>query len=294
VKVLVIANPIAGGGKAREQAEALESELVARGHSVEIFLTEKAGDGAERAGRIGPDVDCIVSVGGDGTLNDVINGLPDGNQVPITQLPSGTANILAHELGFPTEPRSTADLIDTGEVHHIDMGLVGDRRFLMVVSVGFDAMVTQYILKNRGGKLGYRGYVRPILEVLKDYVPAKLAVTVDDELPVACEGVIASSTRNYGGLFKIAGDARPDSGKLHVCIIEKASLKDIIQLGIAGLMRGVAKHRGVDYRTGSRVAIRAEEPAPVEIDGDYAGTTPIDIELRPGAIPILVPAAARE
>ncbi len=293
MKVLVIGNPVSGGGKARAQIEVLGQELAARGHAAEIFLTEKEGDAAGRARGVDGDVERVVVVGGDGTLNEVVNGLTDPGRVPIAQLPTGTANILAHDLGFPTKPSGTAALIDQGEVRRIDMGLIGERRFLMVVSAGFDAMVTQYIREHRTGQLGYRGYVKPVLQVIKDYVPAKLSVTVDNEPPVACEGFIASSTRNYGGFFRISDEARPDSGQLHVCIIEKASIRNIIKLGVAGLLRGFAKHPNVVYRTGRRVRVCGDEIAPVEIDGDYAGTTPIDIELLPGAIPIMVPANSK-
>ena len=292
MKVLVIGNPISGGGEARSKIEVLERELTARGHVVEVFLTQKAGDAAERAGRIEADADRLVVAGGDGTLNEVLNGLPDPGRLPIAQLPSGTANILAHELGFPTDPAGTAEMVDQGEVRHVDLGRVGARRFLMVVSAGFDALVTQHISEHRSGKLGYRGYVKPVLEVMKGYVPKTLWVSVDDEPALACEGFIASSTRNYGGLFRISDEARPDSGLLHVCLVEKASIGNIIELGIAGLLRGVAKHPGVVYRTATRLAVFSDEPVPVEIDGDYAGTTPIAVDLRPGAVPILVPAGS--
>ena len=229
-------------------------------------------------------------VGGDGTLNEVLNGLADPGRIAIAQLPTGTANILARELDFAWDPEGVVALLEQGEVLRIDMGLVGERRFLMNVTAGFDAEVTKRVREQRTGKLGFLGYVRPILDVLEDYEPPELRVMVDDDGPFVCELVVASSTRNYGGLFKVSEEARPDSGHLDVCMFTKAGLPELVRLGTAALFRGVAESEGVVYWTGTRISIDAQEPAPVQVDGDYFGTTPTRIELRPRLVPFGVPA----
>src|SRR5204862_2064920 len=100
---------------------------------VEVYLTTGGGDAKRRAGCLEADVDRLVVAGGDGTLNEVLNGPCDPSRTPIALLPMGTANVLARELGLPREPVEIAAMIDGGAIRRLDMGLVGERRFLMVV-----------------------------------------------------------------------------------------------------------------------------------------------------------------
>lgn len=289
--VLVIGNPIAGGGRARSCIDRLVSLLDARGHDVERFLTREAGEAAARAELVDDGIDRLVVVGGDGTLNEVLNGLRDPSRVPLVQLPTGTANVLAHDLGLPRDPEGTADLIDKGAVCRIDMGVAGGRRFLLMLSAGFDALVTREVRSRRTGRLGYAGYAQPILRALQGYRPPRLSVSVDDAEPVPCGLTIASSTCNYGGLFSISPSARPDSGHLDICLLPAASRRALLEIGVRSLVGGVAEQRGVIHRVGRRVSICADDPTPIEIDGDYAGTTPITAQLLPRVVPVLVPRA---
>ncbi len=287
--VLVIGNPIAGGGRAGRCIERLVSLLDARGHDVERFLTREAGEAAARAGQLDDGVERLVVVGGDGTLNEVVNGLADPSRVPLAQLPTGTANVLAHDLGLPREPEGTVDLLERGAVRRIDMGIAGQRRFLLMLSAGFDALVTREVKSQRTGRLGYAGYAEPLLRALRGYTPPTLRVSVNGGRPIPCGLAVASSTRNYGGLFSIARDAGPDTGHLDVCLLPSASRRSIVRLGLRALAGEVAEQRGVIHRVGRRVMICSDDPAPIEIDGDYAGTTPITAQLLPRVVPFLVP-----
>lgn len=289
MKLLVVGNPIAGGGRARGMIERLDGLLRERGHAVEVFLSEKAGDAGERAGRLDLDVERLVVVGGDGTLNEVLNGLHDPGRVPLVQLPAGTANILAHELELPFEPEGTAALVDDGRVRHVDMGLVGERRFLLVVSSGFDAMVTEEIRKRRSGSLGYLGYVRPIFRALRHYVPHTLRVQIDGRDPVECQLVVASNTRNYGGLFSVVDEARCDSGHLEILMWPRASTAQLFRILGRAYWRGFSGASNVVHQRGQRVRIESDEPVAVEVDGDYIGTTPVAFGLEPRRVPVVVP-----
>jgi YegS/Rv2252/BmrU family lipid kinase len=285
----VIGNPIAGGGRARSCIGRLVALLDERGHDVEAFLTREAGEAGARAELVDDEIERLVVVGGDGTLNEVVNGLRDPSRVPLVQLPTGTANVLAHDLGLPCTPEGTADLVETGAVFRIDLGLAGRRRFLLMLSAGFDALVTREVRSRRTGRLGYLGYARPILRALRDYAPPRLRVSVDGAEPLPCGLVIASSTRNYGGLFSISRTAGPDSGHLDVCLLAAKSRRSLLEIGARALAGGIAEQSDVVHRVGRGVSISADEPVPVEIDGDYAGTTPITAQLLPRVVPVLVP-----
>ena len=291
VKILVIGNPVSGGGRTRRRVARLVERLQQRGHHVELSLTQGAGDASKRAAAVNADVDRLVVAGGDGTLNEVLNGLPDPSSVPLAQLATGTANILAHELKFPYAPEAVAELVHAGPVRRLDMGLVGKRRFLMVVSCGFDAMVAREIQRTRGSKLGYVGYVAPILRVLRVYRRPRLTLQVDDGEPVQGELAIISNTRNYGGLFTVADRARSDSGHLDICVMQRATVPGLLKATVGGLTGGVSGQKGILYLTGQRISLGSDEPSPVEVDGDYYGTTPIEITMEPSVVPVVVPAS---
>jgi len=157
MRILIIGNPVAGRGRAARRITALELHLCRAGHEVEVFLTETGGDARRRASQVRDGIDRIVVVGGDGTLNEVLNGLPDPAKTPLLLLPMGTANVLARELGLPRQPEQAAGLIDRGVVRRLDMGSLGNRRFLALASAGFDAMVTQDLCTRRRGVLGFTG-----------------------------------------------------------------------------------------------------------------------------------------
>ena len=151
MRVLVIGNPVSGGGRSGRLLERLVRSLEQKGHAVDVFLTEGAGEARRRAEQLEAGADRLVVVGGDGTLNEVLNGLPDPSRIPLTQLATGTANLLAHDLRLPFSVSGMTRLLENGSVRRLDMGLARDRRFLLVVSAGFDAMVTHEVQANRSG-----------------------------------------------------------------------------------------------------------------------------------------------
>lgn len=181
-------------------------------------------------------------------------------------------------------------MVSAGPVRRLDMGLAGERRFLMVASAGFDAMVTRRIAQSRTATLGYLGYAAPILGALREYEPPRLSVQVDDRPAVEGQLVLVSNTRNYGGLFTMADLARCDSGRLDICVLRNGSLGGLARAAAAGLTGGLSRRDDIIYLTGRRIRIDSSRPVPVEIDGDHAGQTPIDIEVRPASVPVVVPA----
>ncbi len=114
MNVLIIGNSISGRGKTTQRVDKLAGMLKYNGHSVEVFLSSKPRDALIRAASIGADLQRIVIAGGDGTVNEVLNGLLDPSIVPIVHLATGTANMLARELALPTSVSETASLVDTG------------------------------------------------------------------------------------------------------------------------------------------------------------------------------------
>jgi YegS/Rv2252/BmrU family lipid kinase len=269
--------------------------LEGRGHAVECFSTrspEEAGEGVRKRESQGY-LDCIVVAGGDGTVNDVVNGLENPSRTPLAHLAYGTANMLARELRIPRDPEALASLVERGASRRIDLGRAGSRRFLLVASSGFDAMVTRAISRTRRGTLGYPGYARPILGALRSYRAPRLRVQVDGAEPLVGALAIVSNIRNYGGIFSVADRACPDSGVLDVCVFSGERALDLARYAFAAARRRVSKLPDVAYRTGRCIVIEARDPTAVQIDGDYRGTTPLTIEVDAAVVPILTPLADR-
>jgi diacylglycerol kinase (ATP) len=288
--VLVIGNPTAGRGHSQARIDRLARVLESRGHEVEVFLTQKAGDAALRAGRIGPDVERLVVAGGDGTINEILNGLPDPSRVPILHMPSGTANMLARDLNLPFRAHELAEILETGAVRWADMGIVNNRRFLLLVTCGFDARVTEVIKRDRGHTLGYRGYLLPTLRALNQYGPVDLHVSIDGTWKATGSQVMILNVRHYGGLLVFSDTAALDSGKFDVCVFQRGSVASLVRYGLAALFRMSSMLPDVMRFFGRRITIESSLPCPTEVDGDYFGTTPLGIDLLDAKVPLLVPA----
>ena len=293
MRVLVIENPAAGRSGPPRRAGALVRQLERYGHRVEWFLTARPGDARRRAGECEGRVDCIVAAGGDGTLNEVLNGLADPRRTRLVPMPLGTANMLARELAIPGDPEALAALIDAATVRHIDMGRADGTRFLGVVGVGFDAMVTQQVQRVRRGRLGYRGYVLPILRALAHYRAPRLAVHLDGGAAVECGLAIVGNLCDYGGILRVTAAARCDSGHLDACLFRSASATELVRYAASAFRGRLASDPKVLYRTARRIEIDAAAPVPVQVDGDAWGLTPVTIEVEPGAIAIAAPLGAQ-
>ncbi len=285
MNVLVIGNPIAGGGRAARKIAELGELLRAKGHAVETFLTSGAGDARTRAEALGCGVDVVVAAGGDGTLNEVLNGLHAPVTARVAFLPAGTANVTARELGLAGTCAETLRLIEEGAVRRLDIGLAGGRRFLMLASVGFDALVCAEDKKYRTGAQGVLRLVVPVLRALRHYRAPALSVSVDGAPPVAGAMVIVSKTPHYGGYFTVAREARCDSGTFEVTVFVRGSRRALLGYAL-GALRGTLDARpDVRRLRGARVEVCSAEPAWVELDGDFAGMTPFVATLVPGFMP---------
>lgn len=289
MQVLIIGNPIAGTGQTERLVHEFGDLLMRRGHHAEIFLTYGEGEAARRARSISSNLDRLVVAGGDGTVNEVLNGLEDPERVPILPLPTGTANQLALSLHLPADPEKLATWLEHGVCKRIDLGLAGSRRFLLLVSAGFDAKVAEEVRKHRGNTLGYSGYVLPLLRTAAANRPARLRIIVDGRQEITGCNVMVLKVRRYGGFFVFADHARLDSGNFEICVFSERTIGWLCLYALAGLTGKASDLPGLIRVTGRTVRIESEVPVPVEIDGDPFGVTPIDIDLQPAVVPIIIP-----
>ncbi len=289
-RVQIVVNPVSGVPARHAAYLRFRAALAAEGVEAVETPTERAGHaralGAEAPGR---GIDAVVVAGGDGTVNEVANGLPlDG--IPLGVFPTGTSNLLARDLRLPFDPEAAARVLAAGRRRRLDVGTVNGRRFLMVVGIGWDAHVVEAVSARRHGHLGRLRYVRPVLEAVMGYRFPPLRVSFGGNggarpavLAFAC------NTRNYAGWFALAPDAVPDDGVFDFVAVRRGARRDVVRWMWAALTATLPRYREAHLRTGKDLLVTADEPVPYQVDGDPGGTTPVRIGMEPGKIEVIVP-----
>jgi diacylglycerol kinase family enzyme len=271
--------------------EKLQGILEARGHRVECYMTRFAGDGKNMIAGLSENKDRIVVVGGDGTFNEIINGLPEQSAVPLLHFPTGNANLLGKDLALPQKEEKVADLVEKGRIIRADVGVMNGLKFIMVAGVGFDARVTEEVKKIRKGKVSDLTYVVPFFRALFSSDGASYRVTVDDDPTVYVgKAVIMGNVRNYAGICEIAYKAGVDNGDLDVVVLPKESILSLAKYLFFAKFFRIDMLKGVTYLKGQKVFIQSENPIPVELDGDFVDRhQAVDIRLIPASVSLIVP-----
>ncbi len=289
-RVLVIYNPTAGRRRGKRLAATLDL-LRARGCVVEERRTTQRGDAEEFArAASSADYDIIVAAGGDGTVNEVVNGMigrPDRPRLAV--IPLGTANVLALEIGLdPKDAGQVADTIAFGGSSTVHLGVANGRHFLLMAGAGLDAHVVEGVnvaLKRHAGKLAYVvesvrqafGYDFPELKIRAN------GVTYEGRMAVACRG------RFYGGPFVAAPDARLDRPKLEVCILPKSGVGGVVRYGLALPMNKLSELPEVQVVSADSITILGPRGAPLQGDGDIVARLPAEISIAGETIELVIP-----
>lgn len=291
----IIFNPVAGRATAPETARRLADLLAARDCSSELFATARAGHARELAAQYADEFSAIVSIGGDGTLNEIINGLADTRlATPLATVPCGTANAVARELGLPASLAKLADLITSSPVRKLDLGLHAGKRFVLCAGAGLDARVVREVSQmrsERGLRMGM--YVRPTIEeIFRTSVPL-MRVTVDGQLLTEnCTFAVIGNLRHYGGPFSFFPHAKSDDGLLEVCAFCGKSGWSYLRLAWGALRGDVTRCPEVLMARGQNIRLEAAQDAeeiPLQIDGDNAGCLPAEFGIQPQAVSFCVP-----
>ena len=292
MRVAVILNPAAAGGRAARLRGAIAGRFAGMG--VEARFLESAGPGDARrlaAEQSLADDDAVVAAGGDGTVFEVVNGLlerPAGERVPLGVVPVGTGNAFAREFGLgPGDWRRAIDLVAAGRTGPIDVGrvLAGAARyhFVNVVGVGFaaDAGRTAARLKFVGNAAYTLAAVWHLLRLRSHAVRLEVDGETLEEDAIVLE--IANS-RYTGTRFLIAPEARLDDGLLDVVLVRRMPRRRIARL-FPTIYRGEhVAHEEVLVRRGRRVRLLGPPGVPLAPDGEQLGVSPAEFECLPGAL----------
>lgn len=285
-KTALIVNPAAGRTSKKSINFALDF-LRKNGFDISLFQTEKKFGATEISKSCLKDnFETIIVAGGDGTINEAIQPLIFSER-RIGILPFGTANVLARELGIPLSLKKALKLLVEGKEKKVSAGEVtfltkGERRyFLLMAGVGFDAEVVfsnnETIKKN----FGRFSYLLTAIKTLFNFSQEKLDFTVEGEQFTGYSALISNSS-HYGGNFKIAKAASIFEPELHLIIIEHNSTFDILRVAISALFKSHPAFEGLQFRIAKKIEIKGE--AKIQLDGDFAGTSPCTIDAIPNAL----------
>ena len=300
---LMIHNPNAGiGGKAREHLLDEARRIFSSG-GIETQLTETRGPGdatqiAYRASAEGRQL--VIACGGDGTLNEIVNGLAtqqNGHRVPLALLPGGTANILAKELGLPWDIPRAAERLVRGQVKEIALGLATPleqpekrRYFLSVAGAGPDGIMVYSLdldLKARFGILAY--WWQGVRAIFRYKFPRFRLTTGDQQLDASL--VVVGRTKNYGGPFKITTRADLYENKFEVMgVTTQSGLRYLSYLPTLWL-GGLHNTKGVFFWKADKLVCEPLDKTPVyaQIDGEPLARLPVEFRIVPRALRLLIP-----
>jgi YegS/Rv2252/BmrU family lipid kinase len=287
----LLVNPASAHGRTLKLLPAIEQELDQRRIPFRVERTRGLEDGVERALRAVEADEVPVVVSGDGLIG-AVGGAMAGSETPLGIIPGGRGNDLARVLGIPDDPLAAVAVLCAGESRRIDVGEANGKRFLGIVSVGFDSecnRLANEVTIVRSNLV----YVYSLFRTLLTWKPARFTIRSESErIRTSGYSISVANNSTFGGGMRIAPAAELDDGLL-----------DVITVGEVGKLRFVANLRKVFNGThiddeqvrmfrASRVEITASRPFPVYADGEHLTELPVSVRVLPRALSVLAPAAA--
>jgi diacylglycerol kinase (ATP) len=292
---LVVVNPTAGGGRAGRLVTWLSERLAARSDA-RLEITRRPGDAELLAARHAAEHDRVVAVGGDGTVQEVLNGLCDAGSGSMGVVPVGTGNDLARSLRLPRDPAEAWTVALGSSTRRVDAARAesGDGRerwFASAGGIGFDAQVAAAMARRTGWQRGTAAYLLTTLAELRRFSNRVVRLTVDGEqLERRVLFVAIANGEYYGGGMRIAPGATVDDGRLDLCIVGDVSRLDALRQ-LANLYRGThVRHPKVELRRARQVRIESDAATRTHLDGEPFGSLPLRVTVHPAAAEVAVPA----
>lgn len=292
MKALVILNPAAENGEGKALRDMLSLHFAAVHIDYEMYETRKGDRLADIVrGRLGDGFDLIVAAGGDGTVSAVSDGLV-GSSIPLGIIPIGTGNLIAHELHIPDKAETAVALLaGASRTRKIDAMRIGKRTYVLNAGVGISASIIGGTTRKNKSRFGRIAYVGTALLKVFSSRPRYLVVEVDGKAhPYRAVDVAIMNCGLLGKLFYPKGpDIQIDDGHLGVWILSMKTIWDYPRY-LMGIIAGSGRSPEAHFiRAKKTVSIRSNLPLQVQADGDIIGTTPVNVEVLPGVLTVLVP-----
>jgi diacylglycerol kinase (ATP) len=288
----IIYNPTSGRELFKKHLAEVLIKLEQAGYETSVHATICEGDATEAA-RIAVErkYDIVVAAGGDGTLNEVVNGLAEQDYRPkLGIVPMGTTNDFARALHIPRDIGQAIDVITKGESIPVDIGRMNERYFINIAGGGRITELTYEVpskLKTMMGQLAY--YLKGI-EMLPSIKPTDVSIEYDGKL---FEGeamlFLIGLTNSVGGFEKLAPDASINDGLFSLLILKKTNLAEFIRIATLAVRGEHVKDPNVIYTQANRIKIHAKEKVQLNVDGELGGVLPAEFENLYRHLDVFVP-----
>jgi diacylglycerol kinase (ATP) len=291
-KGMLIVNPSSGKEEALDYVQEIEEILIEQGYVVSVSQTEKELDATKFCQSACKDeFELVVSLGGDGTLHETINGLIDEHHRPILAIvPMGTVNDFARALNIPLNPREAVQLLRNSQTRKVDIGTFNNDYFVNIVAVGAIAEATYNVSPEEKTKLGPLAYGVEGMKTLASNPSYPMTIEHDGEL---WEGdsllFLAALTNSIGGFENLAPDADVDDGVLHCYVIHDINVLKLPVILTSILTGKLKKNNDVTYFKARNIRLSSPENLVTNVDGDEGERLPIELGIIPSHIEVMVP-----
>jgi len=296
MKIVIIYNPVSGNNDISLLEDELHKGL--REYKIVLWKTEEpfhAIDLARKA--VQENFDIIVAAGGDGTIIEVVSGMIE-SKAKLGIIPFGTGNMLAGNLGIPVNISKAIEIILDGHSQKIDIGKINDRYFAFMAGCGFDAKIIREVSREKKRKLGlFAYYIEGVMQLFRPKY-AVFKIKLDNDRIIKVRGLvamIANSGNILGDLLSLFPNASFNDGILDLLIVSPKNIFDYFSITWKLIIRHpYDKTKKIQYFKAKQIEIKTKPSLFVQADGDVIGKTPVNIEVVPKAIEILVPAVKEE
>lgn len=287
-KTAIILNPAARGERARR----LHDRIAALTNGAIVRATARCGD-AECLARaaVKEGYRNIVAAGGDGTVNEVVNGIA-GTGASLGLLPLGTMNVFATELGLPTGDLARCwELIKEGKTRQVDLPRANGKNFVQLAGVGFDAQVVKETSRAFKRSFGPLSYLISAAQI-SARTPPRLHIESEEATTQEGSFVLVGNGRLYGGPFPFFKQAVIDDGLFDVLVFKRLGYLDMIRYMQDVLLRPQITSPEVEYFQTTSLRVTSEGAVPVEVDGELIGNCPVEFHIRSRGLRVIAPGPA--
>jgi YegS/Rv2252/BmrU family lipid kinase len=287
MRIKLIGNPVSGGD-ARPRIQAALGTLRDLGCEVDLCMTAARGDARQAASlAVSEGYDRVVAAGGDGTLNEVVNGVASPD-LPIGFLPLGTVNVFALEAGIPLQIEKACAVAVQGAPRAITLGKINGELFLLMASAGWDAAAVAHVRPGLKKLLGRMAYAVSAVETLLFRPPSALHLQLPDGRCLKGFGVVVSNCRFYGGRYVVTPAASMFKNDLEVCLLCQGSRAALLRFALSLALKRPLHAPLAEFLTVDELSLKGDG-VPIQVDGDDFGSLPVLIKVVPRAVTMVLP-----
>jgi YegS/Rv2252/BmrU family lipid kinase len=292
-RAFVILNPVAGRTTPDDVRNALDASLGQDGWVFDIYETKPDDDLRKRIrDAVSGGCDIVIAAGGDGTVSMVASSLV-GTSVPLGVIPAGSANVLALELGIPGDIPTAANLlIAEHQVRELDVMQMGEQYFILQIGIGLDSLMIKDTDREAKRAYGRWAYMSTLAKKLFGFEAQRFTIVVDGKRlrPRAAQVLVANAGTLGAPPFRWGPNIFPSDGELDLCIVKVRTLTDYPRLAWQIVTGRYKSGQNIEYvRIRRTVTIASDRPLPVQADGEIIGNTPVQVDVVPKGIKIIVP-----